>query len=89
MELNHQEKEPQMQGLSFAQGFIQKIVDIAHQMEGDVMEIPDTGRQVLVRDGTPAFAERMKDQKILKLPIRLKSLVAGTEVEQDFFVCSR
>ncbi len=77
-------------GFTVAASVAQKAAEIALAMgeRDEATVVPGTGGQVLVRSGSRAFLERKDDRHIFKIPIRLKTLIGGVEIEEVFFLCT-
>ncbi len=78
-------------GFTLAGDITVKVTTMARTMgtSDEAVVIPDTNNQVLVRLGSRAFHERMKDTTIFKIPVRLKTVIGGVETEELFFVCTK
>ncbi len=78
-------------GYVLAEGVAERAAVVALSLgeRDEAVIIPETDGQVLVRQGTSAFLERMNDRGIFKVPVALITVKGGVEVIDNFFVCTK
>ncbi len=90
MEQQNNRKEEEMSGFSLAESLTQEIYKLAkgHEIPDEGIIIPDSGGQVLVKEGSTAFKDRENVFYIFKIPFKIKVVRDGVEVEESLLVCT-
>ena len=88
---NEQEREAFM-GFKLSQSIQEEVIKLVSASDWDQEEaklIPDADGMVLVKEGSKAFEDRRHDQGIFMIPVKMKGMSSGQEVEMIFFVCTK
>lgn len=79
-------------GFSLSKHLQDEVLKVVSAKEWDPEQatpIPDTPGMVLVKHGTKAFQERMASKGVFMIPVTVKVMSEGMEVESLCFVCTK
>jgi hypothetical protein len=85
------EREAYM-GFKLSKDIQEKVVAIVSAKNWDqeqAVPIPDADGMILVKEGSPAFLDRKGNDEIFMIPVKMKGMSSGVEVELNLFVCTK
>ncbi|MDD4803728.1 MAG: hypothetical protein WCR40_00840 [Candidatus Paceibacterota bacterium] len=87
MEENNRKEEsmPKFTYPNQFEGLARELIPRMIDQSLNAVEIPDSEGQVIIRERTPEYDERLGDSDIVMFPIKIKI----GDVYQTFYICSR